>query len=62
MTSRAGVAARHDEVLRRSVEMREVPGVFAMVSNDRGVIYEGAFGARRLGGTEPMTLDTLFRL
>src|SRR5208282_3407748 len=62
MTSRAGAAARHDEVLRRSVEMREVPGVVAMASNDRGVIYEGAFGARRLGGTEPMTLDTLFRL
>src|SRR5271166_2864403 len=62
MTSRAGAAARHDEVLRRSVEMREVPGVVAMASNDHGVIYEGAFGARRLGGAEPMTLDNLFRL
>jgi hypothetical protein len=55
MTSRAEAAARLDELLRRSVEMREVSGVVATASNHRGVIYEGAFGARQLGGAEPMT-------
>lgn len=39
-----------------------MPGVVAMAANDRGVIYEGAFGVRRLYCAEPMTLDTLFRL
>jgi CubicO group peptidase (beta-lactamase class C family) len=60
--SGAEAVARLDEVLCHSVEAREVPGIVAMAANDRGVIYEGAFGARRLGGGERMTLDTLFRL
>jgi methyl acetate hydrolase len=60
--SRVEAVARLDEVLRRSVEAGELPGVVAMAASDRGVIYEGAFGARRLGGAEPMTFDTLFRL
>jgi methyl acetate hydrolase len=62
MTGRLETAARLDEVLRRSVEAREVPGVVAMVANDGDVIYESAFGVRRLDGVEPMALDTLFRL
>ena len=62
MTGRLETAARLDEVLRRSVEAREVPGVVAMVANDGDVIYESAFGVRRLDGAEPMALDTLFRL
>jgi hypothetical protein len=49
-----------DEVLHRSVEPREMPGVVAMAADDRGVIYEGGFGVRRLGGVQPMTLDRLF--
>jgi len=31
-----------------------------MAADDRGVIYEGGFGVRRLGGVPPMTLDGLF--
>ena len=62
MTGRLETAARLDKVLRRSVEAREVPGVVAMVANDLDVIYESAFGVRRLDGVELMTLDTLFRL
>jgi CubicO group peptidase (beta-lactamase class C family) len=62
MASRAEAASRLDQLLRGAVEAREVPGVVAMAATDRGVIYEGASGARRFGATEPMTLDTLFRL
>jgi CubicO group peptidase (beta-lactamase class C family) len=51
-----------DEVLRRAVDRQEAPGVVAMAANDRGVIYEGAFGVRRLGDVRTMTLDTVFRI
>ena len=62
MTGRVEIAARLNEVLRRSVEADEVPGVVAMVANDRDLIYEGAFGVRRLGEAQAMTLDTLFNI
>src|SRR6267143_809272 len=51
-----------DAVLRRAVEAKEVPGVVAMAANDKGVIYEGAFGTRDLASGPAMTLDTIFRL
>ena len=51
-----------DAVLRRGVEGKEVPGVVAMAANDKGVIYEGAFGTRDLAKGPDMTLDTIFRL
>jgi methyl acetate hydrolase len=51
-----------DAVLRREVEGQEVPGVVAMAVNDKGVIYEGAFGTRDLASGPAMTLDTIFRL
>src|SRR6266446_9942682 len=51
-----------DAVLRRGVEGQEVPGVVAMAANDRGVIYEGAFGLRDSAQGPAMTLDTIFRL
>jgi methyl acetate hydrolase len=51
-----------DAVLRRAVEAKEVPGVVAMAVNDKGVIYEGAFGVRDLALGSAMTLDTIFRL
>jgi methyl acetate hydrolase len=62
MTGRVEIAARLNEVLRRSVEADEVPWVVAMVANDRDLIYEGAFGVRRLGEAQAMTLDTLFNI
>jgi CubicO group peptidase (beta-lactamase class C family) len=55
---RAGI----DDVLRRAVEAREVPGVVAMAATDRGVFYEGAFGTRNLSGGSAMTTDTVFRI
>ena len=39
-----------------------MPGVVAMVANDRDLIYECAFGVRQLGDAPAMTLDTLFNI
>jgi methyl acetate hydrolase len=51
-----------DAVLRRAVEVKDVPGVVAMAVNERGLIYEGAFGTRDLAKGPDMTLDTIFRI
>src|SRR4029077_12584866 len=51
-----------DAILRRAVDTKEVPGVVAMAANDKGLIYEGAFGTRDLVSGPAMTLDTIFRL
>jgi methyl acetate hydrolase len=57
-----GGAARIDGVLRQAVDARDVPGVVAMAATDKGVLYEGAFGARELDKGPAMTLDTVFRI
>ncbi|MBV8337592.1 MAG: beta-lactamase family protein [Alphaproteobacteria bacterium] len=49
-------------VLEAAVDRKEVPGVVAMAATDSKVVYEGAFGVRRLGDAPAMTLDTLFRI
>jgi CubicO group peptidase (beta-lactamase class C family) len=51
-----------DAVLRRATDAKEVPGVVTVAANDKGVIYEGAFGVRNLAQGPAMTLDTMFRL
>ncbi|HTQ32623.1 MAG TPA: serine hydrolase domain-containing protein [Stellaceae bacterium] len=51
-----------DAALREAIDSGKVPGVVAMATTPSGTIYEGAFGMRRLGGNEPMTLDTVFRI
>src|ERR1700736_1117787 len=51
-----------DAGLRRADEGKEVPGVVAVAANDKGLIYEGAFGTRDLAKGPDMTLDTIFRL
>jgi CubicO group peptidase (beta-lactamase class C family) len=51
-----------DAVLRHATDAKEVPGVVAVAANDKGVIYEGAFGVRNLAQGPAMTLDTMFRL
>ena len=60
MTNSAHAAI--DGVLRNAVEAREVPGIVALAANDKGLIYEGAFGVRDLDTSGAMTLDTLFRI
>ena len=37
-----------DAVLRQAVDAKEVPGVVAMATTDKGLVYEGAFGPRAL--------------
>jgi CubicO group peptidase (beta-lactamase class C family) len=48
-----------DEILARSAEAGEVPGVVAMVGDRQGTLYEGAFGRRSTAGPDAMTLDTV---
>jgi CubicO group peptidase (beta-lactamase class C family) len=40
----------------------ELPGVVALAANDHEIIYEGAFGTRRVGSGQAMTRDTVFRV
>jgi methyl acetate hydrolase len=49
-----------DGILERAVAGDEVPGVVALAANAEGVIYQGAFGKRELGGEADMTFDTVF--
>jgi len=51
-----------DTTLREATDSGKVPGVVAMAASVDGPIYDGAFGVRRLGGTEAMTRDTVFRI
>ena len=53
---------RIDAVLRTAIGSHEVPGVVAMAANEDGIIYEGVFGTRRIGGGQSMTRDTVFRV
>ena len=59
----------HPSLLQRLVQAANIqvyetgraasPGGVAMAANDRGVVYEGAFGKRELGKDAPMTVDTV---
>ncbi len=55
-----------DSVLRAATRAGEIPGVVALAATDRGLLYEGIFGKRRLGDgpamTRDMTRDTVFRV
>src|SRR2546422_317971 len=60
--AQAGRGARIDGVLKQAVDAKEVPGVVAMATTDKGLLYEGAFGVRALDQTAAMTPDTVFRI
>jgi methyl acetate hydrolase len=49
-----------DAILQRTAT--GVPGVVAMITNRSGNIYEGAAGKRSLGGSQPMTTDSVFEI
>jgi methyl acetate hydrolase len=51
-----------DNALRKPIEAGLIPGIVAVAADDRGVFYEGAFGNRAVHKTEPMTLDSVFRI
>ena len=59
------VTAQHaaiDALLRAAVERRDVPGVVAMATDRRGVIYSGAAGVASGSPSRPMTADAVFRI
>lgn len=51
-----------DDTLRKGVESGIVPGVVALVADDREFLYEGAFGTRAQDAEAPMSVDTVFFL
>jgi len=53
------VASGADQALERAVDAGEVAGVVALAADDKGVIYEGAYGKRAADADAPMTLDTV---
>ena len=52
--------AKIDAVLSGAVSSGDVPGVVALAADDKGVLYEGAFGKRNLVTGAAMTPDTMF--
>ncbi len=56
MTQLSGV----HEVLKAASDRGDVPGVVAMAATRDGVIYQGAFGRRKLPDGVAMTADTVF--
>jgi methyl acetate hydrolase len=51
-----------DKVLADAVARGDVPGVVAMATDRRGIVYQGAFGVADAGSRRPMTVDTIFRI
>jgi methyl acetate hydrolase len=51
-----------DKVLQGAVDSGGVPHVAAIAADRDGVIYRGAAGPREAGQSDPVTVDTLFRI
>jgi CubicO group peptidase (beta-lactamase class C family) len=51
-----------DKVLRDAVDSGGVPHVAAIAASRDGVIYQGSAGPRAAGESDPVTVDTLFRI
>jgi len=51
-----------DKVLADAVARGDIPGVVAMVTDRRGIVYEGAFGVADAASGRPMSVDTIFRI
>jgi methyl acetate hydrolase len=66
LPARAGALTHIDATLRAAVGAQQVPGVVAIAATENGILYEGAFGSRRLSGgpahDAAMTRDTVFRI
>ena len=59
MTSPGVLKQQADSLLRRAIEAGDIPGVAAMACTRDAMLYEGAFGTRRLGVNKPMTIDSV---
>jgi methyl acetate hydrolase len=51
-----------DAVLREATAAQRVPGVVGAVTDQRGVVYHGAFGYSDAAARRPMTPDAVFRI
>ena len=51
-----------DASLRSAVERKDVPGVVALITDRKGVIYQGAFGVADVSTGRPLAADSLFRI
>jgi methyl acetate hydrolase len=51
-----------DASLRGAVERKDVPGVVALVTDRKGVIYQSAFGVADVSTGRPLAADALFRI
>jgi methyl acetate hydrolase len=51
-----------DRPLREAVERKDVPGIVALVTDRKGVIYQGTFGVADVSSSRPLTPDALFRI
>src|SRR5215468_9432993 len=51
-----------DAALRAAVERKDVPGVVALVTDRRRVLYQGAFGVADVSTGRALTTDALFRI
>src|SRR4029077_15618886 len=51
-----------DAALRGAVERKDVPGVVALVTDRRRVLYQGAFGVADVSTGRALTTDALFRI
>jgi methyl acetate hydrolase len=57
-----GATAPIDKVLADAVARGDIPGVVAMVTDRRGIVYQGAFGVADAASGRKMTLDAMFRI
>src|SRR5437763_4310277 len=55
-------SATIDRVLQGAVKSGTVPNVAAIAANREVVVYEGAAGPRTVGESDPVGVDTLFRI
>jgi methyl acetate hydrolase len=52
--------AQIDEILRKTSDAKEIPGVVAIAASGNDVLYQGAFGKRDLSKADAMTVDSVF--
>ena len=57
--SSESLARQVDALLKRATDAGDLPGVVAMATAGDVMIYQGAFGTRRLGSAKPMAIDTV---
>ncbi|WP_298873435.1 serine hydrolase domain-containing protein [uncultured Bradyrhizobium sp.] len=52
--------AQIDEILRKTSDAKEIPGVVAIAASGNEILYQGAFGKRDLSKPDAMTMDSVF--